>query len=55
MKMSIAGATGEVTGATARRPHQETALGRCVAAALSNAKLERFRKPSIGVVYPVRM
>jgi len=55
IKLSIEGATGRVTSSTAQSPHAGTELGRCVAEVLANARFPRFRKPSIGVVYPVAM
>ena len=55
IKLSIAGATGRVTSSTAQSPHAGTELGRCVAEVLADARFPRFRKPSIGVVYPVVM
>lgn len=55
VKISIAGATGLVTSAVAVGDHRGTALGECVANALARAVFPRFRKPSIGVQYPIRM
>ncbi|HET6584789.1 MAG TPA: GYF domain-containing protein [Nannocystaceae bacterium] len=55
VKLSIAGATGAVTSASAEPPHQGTPLGNCVAAALKKAKFKKFKKPSLGAVYPVSM
>lgn len=55
VKLSISGSTGKVTEAAAQAPHAGTALGSCVAAALKKATFKKFRKSSIGAVYPVRM
>ena len=55
VKLSIAGATGNVTSAAAEPPHQGTPLGNCVAAALKKAHFKKFKKPSLGAVYPVSM
>jgi hypothetical protein len=55
IKLSISGATGTVTAAHAEAPHTGTPLGNCVAAALKRAKFKRFKKPSLGAVYPVSM
>jgi outer membrane biosynthesis protein TonB len=55
VKLSIEGATGTVTSVHAQPPHVGTPLGTCVASALKRAKFKRFRKPSIGAVYPVSM
>jgi predicted Zn finger-like uncharacterized protein len=55
VKISISGATGAVTAANAQPPHTGTALGNCVAAALKRAKFKKFKKPSLGAVYPVSM
>jgi hypothetical protein len=55
IKLSIEGATGRVTSAVAQSPHAGTDLGRCVAKALGKAQFPRFRKASLGVVYPVSM
>ncbi|MCX4247155.1 hypothetical protein [Paraliomyxa miuraensis] len=55
IKLSVAGSTGQVTSATALDDHAGTALGRCVAGALSKAKLPRFSKPQAGVVYAVTL
>lgn len=55
VKLSISGSTGKVTEAAAQAPHAGTALGSCVAAALKKASFKKFRKSSIGAVYPVRM
>jgi predicted Zn finger-like uncharacterized protein len=55
IKLSIAGATGAVTSASAEPPHAGTPLGNCVAAALKKATFKKFRKASLGAVYPVKM
>ena len=55
VKLSISGKTGHVTRASAQGPHAGTPLGNCVAAALKKAKFKRFRKASLGAVYPVTM
>lgn len=55
VKLSIAGATGAVTSAAAEPPHAGTPLGNCVAAALKKATFKKFRKASLGAVYPVKM
>ncbi len=53
IKLSIAGADGSVSSAVPQQPHEATSLGRCVAAALAKARFPRFRKASLGVLYPV--
>lgn len=55
VKLSIAGATGAVTSAAAEPPHNGTPLGNCVAAALKKATFKKFRKATLGAVYPVKM
>lgn len=55
VKLSIAGATGRVQSATALGEHAGTALGRCVAEALSTGVFPRFSAPQQGVVWPVRL
>ncbi len=55
VKLSIAGATGAVTSASAEPPHQGTPLGNCVAAALKKATFKKFQKATLGAVYPVKM
>lgn len=55
IKLTLEGATGRVTATFAQSPHDETELGRCVADVLATARFPRFRKPRLGVVYPVTM
>ena len=55
VKLSISGKTGSVTKASAQSPHAGTPLGNCVASALKKAKFKKFRKASLGAVYPVTM
>ncbi|MBC8068533.1 MAG: hypothetical protein IAG13_09385, partial [Deltaproteobacteria bacterium] len=55
VKLSISGATGLVSSAAAEPPHNGTPLGNCVAAALKKAQFKKFRKPTLGAVYPVSM
>jgi hypothetical protein len=55
VKLSITGATGAVSSASAEPPHNGTPLGNCVAAALKKAQFKKFRKPTLGAVYPVTM
>ncbi|MEM9460156.1 MAG: hypothetical protein AAGF11_38625 [Myxococcota bacterium] len=55
VKLSAAGATGRITSAKALDEHAGTALGRCVAQALSKATLPRFSKKQAGIVYAVRL
>ncbi len=55
VKLSIAGATGSVTSAAAQAPHNGTPLGNCVAAALKKAKFKKFKKATLGAVYPISM
>ncbi len=55
VKLSIIGRTGAVTKSDALGDHAGTALGRCVAKALSGAQFPQFRKKQSGVVYVVRM
>ena len=55
VKLSIAGADGRVTHATATGPHYDTPLGKCVAEALSQARFPSFDRETIGVQYPVKM
>jgi predicted Zn finger-like uncharacterized protein len=55
IKLSISGATGTVSSASATGKHAGTALGNCAAAALKKATFKKFQKSSIGVQYPVRM
>jgi hypothetical protein len=55
IKLSISGDTGRVTSVHAEVPHDDTALGRCIAEAVEGARFQRFRKPWLGVVYPFDM
>jgi predicted Zn finger-like uncharacterized protein len=55
VKLSISGTTGAVTSAAAEPPFNGTPLGNCVAAALKKAQFKKFRKPTLGAVYPVTM
>lgn len=55
VKLSAKGSTGAITSARALDDHAGTPLGRCVASALSKAKLPRFSKKQAGIVYSVRM
>lgn len=55
VKLSIAGATGTVSSASAQAPHQGTPLGNCVAAAVKKAKFKKFQKSTLGAVYPFTM
>lgn len=54
VKLSIAGATGNVTSASAIGKHAGTPLGNCVAQALKKASFKKFQKSSLGVQYPIR-
>jgi predicted Zn finger-like uncharacterized protein len=55
VRISISGASGTVSSASAQDPHNGTPLGNCVAAALKSATFSKFRSGSMGAVYPVRM
>jgi hypothetical protein len=55
VKVSIAGGTGSVMAANALGEHAGSALGKCVANALEQAKFERFAKSQIGLKYTVRL
>ncbi|MCA9709830.1 MAG: hypothetical protein KDK70_28580 [Myxococcales bacterium] len=55
VKLSARGSTGAITGATPLDEHAGTALGRCVAQALTKATLPRFSKAQAGIVYAVRL
>ncbi|MEM7155501.1 MAG: hypothetical protein AAF799_21805 [Myxococcota bacterium] len=55
VKLSVTGRDGRVVSAKALEDHAGTALGRCVAGALSKATLPRFAKPQAGIVFAVRM
>jgi predicted Zn finger-like uncharacterized protein len=55
VKLSFSGATGTVTKATPQPPHDGTPLGNCVAAALKNAKVIKFKAASQGASYGVTM
>lgn len=55
VKLSFSGATGTVTKATPLDPHTGTPLGNCVAAALKNAKVIKFKTASQGASYGVTM
>ncbi len=52
VKMTIRGATGRVSAATAIPPWSGTSLGECVAEAVSKARFPRFKKNQLGVMYP---
>jgi predicted Zn finger-like uncharacterized protein len=55
VKLSFSGATGTVTKATPQPPHDGTPLGSCVAGALKNAKVIKFKTASQGASYSVTM
>jgi len=55
VKLSIEGATGKVTAATATGKHRDTPLGRCIAAEVSRTQFPRFKRKSLGVQYPFRL
>jgi predicted Zn finger-like uncharacterized protein len=55
VKLSISGASGTVSSASAQAPHQGTPLGNCVAAAVKKAKFKKFQKSTLGAVYPFTM
>ncbi|HWB81513.1 MAG TPA: hypothetical protein VG755_41410 [Nannocystaceae bacterium] len=55
VKLSVAGETGRVTQSVAIGTHADTELGQCVARAIEAAQFPRFRKPHLGVVYPIVM
>jgi predicted Zn finger-like uncharacterized protein len=55
VKLSFSGATGTVTKATPQPPHDGTPLGNCVAGALKNAKVIKFKTASQGASYSVTM
>ena len=55
VKLSVTGSTGKVTSAQALDDHAGTALGRCVADALSKAELPKFGKPQAGVMYAITL
>jgi hypothetical protein len=55
VKMSISGETGRVTSSVVEPPLGATPLGRCVAAALAQARFPRFSAASVGAVYPITM
>ncbi|MCA9650355.1 MAG: hypothetical protein KC501_10630 [Myxococcales bacterium] len=55
VKLSAKGSTGAITSARALDDHADTALGRCVADALSKATLPRFSKAQAGIVYAIRL
>ena len=53
--VSIEGATGKVTDVKATGEHAGTPLGKCVEDAVKNAQFEVFKKPAMGVDYPMIM
>jgi predicted Zn finger-like uncharacterized protein len=55
VKLSFSGATGTVTKATPQPPHDGTPLGNCVAGALKNAKVIKFKTATQGASYSVTM
>jgi len=55
VKLSVVGSTGKVTSAQALDDHAGTALGKCVADALSKAELPKFGKPQAGVMYAITL
>lgn len=55
VKLSINGASGRVVSATPMGAHAGTALGRCVADALSEPVFPRFSAAQQGVVWPIRL
>jgi predicted Zn finger-like uncharacterized protein len=55
VKLSFSGATGTVTKSTPQAPHAGTPLGNCVAGALKNAKVIKFKTASQGASYSVTM
>jgi hypothetical protein len=55
VRLSIAGATGKVSSASAQEPHAGTPLGTCVAVAVAGAEFAKFASGSMGAIYPVRL
>jgi hypothetical protein len=55
VKLSVTGSTGKITSAQALEDHAGTALGKCVADALSKAELPKFGKPQAGVMYAITL
>ena len=53
VKVSIAGSTGKIESAQAMGEHAGSAVGQCVAEALSQATFPQFRKAVMGLTYPV--
>ncbi len=53
IKLTIDGTTGRPTTVNAQG-HAGTALGECIVEVVRTAQFPRFRKPSLGVVYPFR-
>ena len=55
IKLSIDGSTGRPTSVNALYDHQGTALGDCIVEIVKTAQFPKFRKPSLGVIYPFSM
>jgi hypothetical protein len=53
--VSIEGATGKVSSVKALGEHAGTPLGKCVEDAVSKAQFEQFKKPVMGIDYPIIM
>jgi hypothetical protein len=53
--VSIEGATGKITESKAIGEHAGTPVGSCVADAVKDAQFEIFKKPSMGIDYPIVM
>ena len=55
VELSVAGKRGTVISAIPRAPHHDDELGHCVAEALRGATFPPFRRPSLDLLYTVRL
>lgn len=55
IKLSVSGANGRITSATALSPHDSQPLGQCVAEALKAATFPRFKSTAQGTIFPVKI
>ena len=53
--VSIEGASGKVSSVKALGEHAGTPLGACVESAVKNAQFQPFKKPAMGIDYPLMM
>jgi hypothetical protein len=55
IKLTVAGATGAVVSANIVKPELSAGLEQCILGAVHRAQFARFRKETLGVVFPLKL